>query len=83
MKQNKQTLLKGQNNLHTLYGNFSVTTEDEYQNIEVKETSLLKHEIPSGAKAEHETLEVQTGNWVTGKQVEWNPFNREISLVWD
>ena len=53
-------------------------------NVEVTKESLLKHEQPSGAFSnEHQTLKIEKGNWVMGKQVEYNPFERTISQIWD
>ena len=52
--------------------------------LEVTKESLLKHEQPSGAFSnEHQTLKIEKGNWVMGKQVEYNPFNQQVSRVWD
>jgi hypothetical protein len=28
-------------------------------------------------------LEITKGNWKMGKQVEYNPFNQQVSRVWD
>ena len=54
------------------------------EDFKVTKESLLKHEQPSGEFSnEHQTLKIEKGNWVMGKQVEFNPFNREISRVWD
>jgi predicted SAM-dependent methyltransferase len=84
-KKTKQTILKGEGaNQHTLYGSFS--TEDtltDFAEISVKENSVLKHEEPNGNFAEHKGLQVEQGNWVLGKQIEYNPFNATISRVWD
>lgn len=82
---NQQTLLKGEGaNQHTLYGNF--TTEDkqtEFVDVEVNKDSVLKHEQPDGSFGEHNALAVEQGNWVMGKQVEYNPFKQEITQIWD
>jgi len=43
----------------------------------------LKHEQPNGSFAEHQSLQVTKGNWVMGRQVEYNPFNQSVSRVWD
>ena len=52
--------------------------------VEVTKESLLKHEQPSGAFSnEHQTLKIEKGDWVMGKQVEYNPFERTISQIWD
>jgi len=84
-KQTKKVILKGEGrNQHALYGAFIM--EDkliDFAEIAVTKDSLLKHEQPSGAHAEHETLAVESGNFVMGKQVEFNPFKREISQIWD
>ena len=84
-KKNKHTLLKGEGiNQHTLYGDFKIGEETEFTEMVVTKDSLLKHEQPSGEFSnEHQTLQIEKGKWVMGKQVEFNPFNREISRVWD
>ena len=48
----------------------------------MEETDLI-HEQPNGKFAEHNTLKVEVGEWVMGKQVEFNPFNQSVSQVWD
>ena len=83
---NKKTLLVGEGiNQHTLYGNFAVEdTINDFAEVKVKETSLLKHEQPNGTWSnEHKTLEIAEGNWKMGKQVEWNFFSQKVSRVWD
>jgi hypothetical protein len=82
----KHTLLKGEgSNQHTLYGDFSMNTEVlDFPTIRVTKDSILKHEKPNGDFSnEHKALQVDKGNWVMGKQVEYNPFKRTISQVWD
>jgi hypothetical protein len=88
MKRNtkKQTLLKGEGaNQHTLYGDFDIAEKPtDFAELSVKKGSVLKHETPSGAWSnEHKTLVVEKGDWVMGRQVEWNPFDRKKSMIWD
>lgn len=90
MKKSKKTkikniILKGEGaNQHTLYGKFKMEDNHTFfTDIEVLEDSELKHEQPNGQFAEHNTLKVKKGNWVLGKQVEYNPFKRTISQIWD
>lgn len=82
---NKHTLLKGEGvHQHTLYGDFKVKGDNtDFAEVKVKEPSLLVHEHPSGSKGEHETLQIEKGDWVMGKQVEFNPFTQKIERVWD
>ena len=85
-KVKKQTLLKCEGaNQHTLYGEFAIEKETtDFADLVVKKDSLLKHEMPNGAWSnEHQTLAVEKGNWVMGKQVEYNPFDQKISQIWD
>lgn len=84
-KTKKQTLLKGEGiNQHTLYGDFiAESIEKSFAKVVVNKESHLKHEEPNGKFAEHKGLMVEKGNWVMGRQVEFNPFKREISTVWD
>jgi hypothetical protein len=85
----KQTLLLGEGiHQHTLYGDFKIADDfnnstDTYAEVIVDKESLLKHEHPSGSFGEHKTLVVEKGNWVMGKQVEYNPFSQKIDRVWD
>jgi hypothetical protein len=87
MKETKQKhiLLKGNGgNQHTLKGEIAVETEQsEFVSISVLKEADLRHEQPSGSFGEHNTLKVEQGEWVTGKQVEFNPFKGTISQVWD
>ena len=84
-KKTKHTLLKGEgSNQHTLYGDFKIDDKTEFTQMVVTKDSLLKHEQPSGEFSnEHQTLKIDTGNWRMGKQVEFNPFDRKITRVWD
>jgi hypothetical protein len=83
-RQKKFTLLKGEGvHQHTLYGDFGIDTTTEDYKISVDVDSLLKHEHPNGSFGEHETLTIEKGKWVMGKQVEFNPFDKRISRVWD
>lgn len=84
-KENKKTLLKGEGiHQHTLYGNFDIADEViDFAEFSVKKDSLLKHEKPNGSFGEHNTLRVKKGEWVLGKQVEFNPFDQKVSRVWD
>lgn len=80
----KHTLLKGEGeNQHTLYGEFLISEDVDFARLTLTKGSVLKHETPSGAFAEHNALSLEEGKWVMGKQVEYNPFNREVSQVWD
>ena len=83
----KHTLLVGEGiHQHTLYGTFAMDMEiiTEFPSVNVKEDSELKHEKPNGSWSnEHKTLIVEKGDWVMGKQVEYNPFNQTITRVWD
>ena len=81
----KKIILKGEGaNQHTLYGKFKIEEEHSHFSVlEVIEDSELKHEQPNGSFAEHNTLKVKKGDWVLGKQVEYNPFKRTISQIWD
>lgn len=81
----QHTLLKGEGvNQHTLYGKFKVEDDHSFfADVSVLEDSELRHEQPNGSFAEHNTLKVKKGEWVMGKQVEYNPFKRTISQIWD
>lgn len=83
-RKTKHTLLKGEGaNQHTLYGDFKVKEKIEFSNLVVTKDSVLRHEQPDGSFAEHKSLKVKTGDWVMGKQVEYNPFTQTISEIWD
>lgn len=81
----KQTLLLGEGiHQHTLYGKFTSEAKlDTFADVDVLEESLLKHEHPNGNFGEHKTLKIDKGEWVMGKQVEYNPFSQTITRVWD
>jgi hypothetical protein len=51
--------------------------------LSVKEDSVLKHETPSGEFAEHQALKIEQGEWIMGRQVEYNPFDKKVTRVWD
>lgn len=84
-KTKKQTLLFGEGiHQHTLYGEFKIEQEHEdFAEFSVLKESLLKHEKPNGSFGEHKTLKVEKGDWVMGKQVEYNPFSKQVTRVWD
>ena len=85
-KLKKHTLLRGEGtNQHTLYGDFSMDISVvDFPDIHISKDSVLKHEKPNGDFSnEHKALQVEKGDWVMGKQVEYNPFKRTISQVWD
>lgn len=80
----KHTILKGDGtNQHTLYGKFSIEEVGDYPEVVVKKESILKHEMPNGEFGEHKGLVVEEGTWSVGKQVEYNPFTKNITRVWD
>jgi hypothetical protein len=80
----KHTLLKGEGvHQHTLYGNFKIDDNPNFTELQVKEMSVLVHEHPSGSKGEHETLQIEKGDWSMGKQVEYNPFTQKIERIFD
>lgn len=83
-KKKKHTLLKGEGaNQHTLYGNFEIDENTEFTNLKVTKDGILKHEEPNGSFAEHNALQIEQGNWVMGRQVEYNPFKNEVTRIWD
>ena len=84
--QTKRNLIKRQgSNIHALEGIFSMEDKPktDFVEIDVIGMSLLKHEKPNGTHAEHFTLPVERGNFVMGRQVEYNPFTQGIGYVWD
>lgn len=84
VKKSKHTLLLGEGvHQHTLYGKFAIGEETDFMEVQVSEESLLKHEHPNGNFGEHQTLQVEEGSWVMGKQVEFNPFDQKITRIWD
>ena len=84
-KKNKQTILKGEGaNQHTLYGDFKMEdNHPDFAEVFVLKETILKHEQPNGSFGEHNALKVDKGDWIMGKQVEYNPFKQTISQVWD
>jgi hypothetical protein len=84
-KLKKHTLLKGEGvNQHTLYGEFTlIEKESDFHSLSLSKDGVLQHESPNGEFAEHNTLQVEKGKWVMGKQVEYNPFTQSVNRVWD
>jgi hypothetical protein len=84
-KKERHTLLLGEGiHQHTLYGKFGIgETNGELLELEVNETSHLRHEKPNRTFGEHETLKIDKGKYVMGKQVEYNPFTQKVTRVWD
>lgn len=79
----RHILLKGEGtHQHTLYGEFEIGNQEMSQLVVTKESKLV-HETPGREFAEHNTLLIEQGNWVMGQQVEYNPFDRTLSRVWD
>ena len=81
----KQTILFGEGiHQHTLYGIF-VSEKDlnDFAVLEITEDSILKHELPNGKFGEHNALSIEKGQWVMGKQVEYNPFTQKVARVID
>jgi hypothetical protein len=73
-----------EDDIHILNGNTSVNdVEDDFIQVNVLEDTLLKHQTKEGKFGEHNTLELEKGLWVSGKQVEFNPFDGKVSRVWD
>lgn len=68
---------------HTLYGDFLIEKEMEFPSLVVTKPSVLKHEKPDRTFGEHQSLPVECGEWSLGKQVEYNPFENDITQVWD
>ena len=84
-KTTRHIILRGEGaNQHVLHGDFQVETQErDFSNLVVNKAGQLRHEQPDGSFAEHKTLHVEAGNWVMGKQVEYNPFRREVTRIWD
>jgi hypothetical protein len=83
-KMNKHTLLKGEGiNQHTLYGDFKIEEKQSFSQLVVTKVSVLRHETPTGEFAEHKPLSINKGKWTMGRQVEFNPFENRVSMVWD
>lgn len=84
-KTTKHIILRGEGaNQHVLHGDFLVETEErDFSTLVLNKDGQLRHEQPDGSFAEHKTLNVEKGNWVMGKQVEYNPFKGEVTRIWD
>jgi hypothetical protein len=78
-------ILKGEGvNSHILYGKAGISQDTgTYETIDLEEPGYLCHEDPNGNHAEHQPLFVESGTWVMGRQVEFNPFEKKITRVWD
>jgi hypothetical protein len=81
----QHTILKSEGaNQHTLYGDFAMeTNHSDFAEISVRQETNLRHEQPDGSFGEHFGLKVEQGEWVMGRQIEYNPFKRTVSQVFD
>ena len=80
MEKNKEVLLnEGSAHLHVLIGDF----EKNENKVVVRGLTILRHETPTGHFAEHQTLLLEEGEWVLARQVEFNPFDRTVTQIWD
>jgi hypothetical protein len=70
--------------IHTLNGNANVNdVVEDFVEIDVLKDTELKHQTADEKFGEHNTLKLDKGLWITGKQVEFNPFDGKVSRVWD
>lgn len=80
-------LLRGEGvHQHVIRGNIDVkTSEGNYIQYRVLDNNtILHHEHPNGTSSrEHQTLQVEAGEWVTGRQVEFNPLSGNKEDVFD
>jgi hypothetical protein len=60
-----------------------VEESEAFSQLVVTKDSVLRHETPTGDFAEHKPLSINKGKWVMGRQVEFNPFENKVSMVWD
>lgn len=79
-------LLKGEGmHQHVLHGTIDVKDSEssqlEYSVLD--DHTILRHERPDGAFGEHKSLRIEKGEWVRGRQVEFNPFSGNNESVWD
>lgn len=84
-KKNRHILLRGEGiHQHVLHGDFMVENEErDFSEIVVNKDGLLQHEKPDGSFGEHHTLPIPKDDYVMGRQVEYNPFDRTVTRVWD
>lgn len=58
--------------------------EERLSSVTVGPNGLLTHVDPlTGDLAEHNTIPLEEGTWLVGRQVEWQPFENTISGVFD
>ena len=71
-------------NQHVLHGEATIRqSKDGFDRILLYEDGRLAHETSEGKHAEHETLPVPKGKWIMGQQIEFDPFERVVTRVWD
>lgn len=57
---------------------------EQLSEVHVGKGGLLTHVDPAtGKPAEHNTIPLEQGTWLVGRQVEYNPFDNSISNVFD
>lgn len=57
---------------------------DRLSEIHVGKNGMLTHVNPvTGKPAEHNTIPMEEGTWLVGRQVEYSPFDQSITNVFD
>jgi len=85
-KQKVLVILKGEGiNQHELHADTIERDEKvkELSEIRVGRNGFLRHVDPVGNPGDHNTIEMEEGTYVVGRQVEFNPFTQNISGVFD
>jgi hypothetical protein len=81
----KTVILEGEGtHRHVIHGDLVLKSQPTgFNRIQLDKDALLCHETPEGEPAEHRSLPLKKGRWIMGKQVEFDPFTKKISRVWD
>lgn len=85
----KELLLSGTQNNHFVNGEFTIEKrkigEDEVLVIKVKEGEYawLSHENKDGSEGEHRCIKLEPGEYIVGKQVEFDYKRRLIRQIRD
>ena len=90
-KVKQEVLLKGENHLHIIEGDFEIYKKkrDKYSGdfivfIDVNSTAVLKHVMPDmKTKAEHGSILLDKGTYTVGKMTEYDYKNNIVRQVLD
>lgn len=84
-KQSKFLMLKGEGiHVHEAEGDLLVNQKQEFSELYVNSSGILHHKNPlTNSFGEHNPIKLEKGLFVQGTQIEWNPWQQDITQIWD